>query len=152
MKNPSRQENKDSPSRPTKQQKKGNISESSSKSLLANVLDINDDYFSRDSRKSRSRAYNEAQIHTPIQRKNSAQADEDYSNDRDPIKRNLGAILNELKTLTQKITDDDADEEKELNWKFAAMVMDRLCMIFFATTTLISTIILMTSKNFFRFT
>lgn len=149
MKNPSR-ENKEYPSRPKQPNKSGNISESSSKSLLANVLDINDDYFSKDSRKTRSRGYNEESIHTP-NRKHSTHGDEDYSNDRDPIKRNLGAILNELKTLTQKITDDDADEEKELNWKFAAMVMDRLCMIFFATTTLISSIWLMTSKNFFRF-
>ena len=68
------------------------------------------------------------------------------------MKRNLGAILKELKVLTKKIEDDEEDEEKILGWKFAAMVIDRLCMIIFSFATLFATvIILLTSKNFFKF-
>jgi hypothetical protein len=66
------------------------------------------------------------------------------------VKRSLGGILKEIKQITQKIKDDEEDEQKELNWKFAAMVIDRLCLVIFATCTLVSTVsILMTSKNFF---
>jgi hypothetical protein len=69
-----------------------------------------------------------------------------------PFKKNLHAILKELRQLTKKIKDDDEDGEKELNWKFAAMVIDRLCMWIFTVATVVSTAgILLTSKNFFKF-
>lgn len=62
----------------------------------------------------------------------------------------IGSILKELGKLTQKIKDDDDDEAKELKWKFAAMVIDRLCMWFFIISTLVCTVgILFTSPNFF---
>lgn len=67
-------------------------------------------------------------------------------------KKIIGSILKELSKLTQKIKDDDDDEAKELNWKFAAMVIDRLCMIFFIVSTFGCTVgILLTSPNFFKF-
>ena len=66
-------------------------------------------------------------------------------------KKIIGSILKELHKLTQKIKDDDEDESKELNWKFAAMVLDRLCMIFFIVSTVVCTVgILLTSPNFFK--
>ena len=139
------------------------MSESSSKSLLANVLDINDDYFNKSSSRFKSRgninnnnmgsndAYSAKQIPPQAQRQESYE-EEDYANDPNLIKRNLGAILKELKTMTQKIEDDDLDEEKILRWKFAAMVIDRLCMVFFSIATFLSTVlILLTSENFFKF-
>jgi hypothetical protein len=118
------------------------IGETSSKSLLANVLDINDDYFSRNSFRFG---------HKPAHY--SSQSSEYFDeSDPNPLKRNLNQILKELRILTQKIKDDEDDEEKELNWKFAAMVMDRLCMLFFASCTFFFTIIiLLSSKNFFKF-
>jgi hypothetical protein len=67
-------------------------------------------------------------------------------------KKIIGAILKELSKLTQKIKDDDEDEAKELNWKFAAMVIDRLCMVFFIVSTAICTFgILFSAPNFFKF-
>ena len=36
--------------------------------------------------------------------------------------------------------DGDDEEEQSLNWKFAAMVIDRLCMYFFAFATFVSTV------------
>jgi hypothetical protein len=71
-------------------------------------------------------------------------------NDISSVKRSLSGILKEIRQITQKIKDDEEDEEKELNWKFAAMVIDRLCLVIFMFCTLTSTVsILMTSKNFF---
>lgn len=124
---------------------RNDISETSSKSLLANVLDINDDYFNKSSNRFKANNINKQTSN------NECDEDEDYSRDPNLVKRNLGAILKELKVLTQKIDDDEADEERILNWKFAAMVIDRLCMIFFSAATFLSTvIILLTSKNFFK--
>ena len=67
------------------------------------------------------------------------------------VKRNLHLILKEMRVITQKIKDDEDDEQKAFTWKFAAMVIDRLCMIIFAIANVVSTVgILLTSKNFFK--
>lgn len=164
----------------------GSINDISSKSLLANVLDMNDDfgvkqsYFSRDASKSKSKLFNEniansfAKYNSNNQlffkRDNSFSQVQNcencgeslYNNSSTtasmkcdssyPLRKNLHAILKELKQMTKKIKDDDEDTEKELNWKFAAMVIDRLCMYIFAIATFFSTtLILLTSKNFFKF-
>lgn len=51
----------------------------------------------------------------------------------------LMRILKEIEVLTSKTKQDLEDEHKKLNWKFAAMVIDRLCMILFALATFTST-------------
>ena len=67
------------------------------------------------------------------------------------LRRNLNLILKELRVITNKLREDEEDEEKSLNWKFAANVIDRLCMVFFAMATCFSfIIILLTSENFFK--
>ena len=67
------------------------------------------------------------------------------------LSKDLKFILKELRCITQKIKKDEYEEEKSLDWKFAAMVIDRLCMVLFYFATLISTcLILLTSKNFFK--
>ena len=151
--------------------------ELSSKSLLANVLDINDDfgvvnkasYFNKLSSNSiRSKLLNEQtnnvysqyQNNMPYLRKENGSLSQsfDYSgdvfvkekNDVSLLRRNLTNILKEIRVITNKIKDDEDDEKKSLNWKFAAMVIDRLCMYTFAIATFLSTVlILLTSKNFF---
>ena len=66
--------------------------------------------------------------------------------------QNLRMILKEIQTITRKIKGDEEDEEMSLDWKFAAMVIDRLCLIFFSMATFFSTaVILLTAKNFFKF-
>ena len=143
----------------------------SSKSLLANVLDINDDFGVMRSKHlkiskengilgnhlSRMGSYeNETNY---LNRENSLNSDINESTlsslskaEMQSLKLNLNLIFCELKYLTKKIRDDEDDESKSLYWKFAAMVIDRLCIIFFAAATLISTIIILfSSKNFFRF-
>jgi len=64
--------------------------------------------------------------------------------------QNLNMILKELQTITSKLKKED--EEKSLDWKFAAMVIDRLCLVIFSLATFISTALtVFTSKNFFKF-
>jgi nicotinic acetylcholine receptor, invertebrate len=149
--------------------KRESANDLSSKSLLANVLDINDDFgvvgpVKSKENKIKSKLFNDQIVFFKRENSNYNQnqncencGDSAYSSskgggDSYPLKKNLHAILRELRVLTKKIKDDDEDGEKELNWKFAAMVIDRLCMWIFAFATFFSTtLILLTSKNFFKF-
>ena len=54
--------------------------------------------------------------------------------------RELSLILKELRVITDKIKDDEDSAAFENDWKFAAMVLDRLCLIFFTAFTIIATI------------
>uniref|UniRef100_A0A1I8H475 Neur_chan_LBD domain-containing protein n=2 Tax=Macrostomum lignano TaxID=282301 RepID=A0A1I8H475_9PLAT len=51
----------------------------------------------------------------------------------------LAAVVRELQVITKKIADDTADGEISSEWKFAARVVDRLCLIIFSCFTVIST-------------
>jgi hypothetical protein len=65
----------------------------------------------------------------------------------------LNLILKELQFITKKIKTDDEQDEMSQDWKFTAMVVDRLCLVLFAVATFISTAAtLLTAKNFFKFT
>jgi hypothetical protein len=67
------------------------------------------------------------------------------------VKRNLNMIFKELHLISKKIKEDEELELKSLKWKFAAMVIDRFCLVFFASSTVISTtVILFTCENFFK--
>ena len=179
------------------------LNELSSKSLLANVLDINDDFgvipikqvnfnihpngkfrapaTTMTNRSGATRAlsppYNHVQQHhhsshhfiatrhgerlpscqNPVSPASDGHADNvcnscgSNKNEMSMVKRNLHLILKEMRVITQKIKDDEDDEQKAFTWKFAAMVIDRLCMIIFAIANVVSTVgILLTSKNFFK--
>lgn len=54
--------------------------------------------------------------------------------------RELGQILKELRMITDKLRKDDEAAEITNDWKFAAMVVDRLCLIIFTLFTVIATI------------
>lgn len=55
------------------------------------------------------------------------------------LKEQLGPILRELEVISTKTKQDIDDKYKSLNWKFAAMVIDRMCLYLFAVATLTST-------------
>jgi nicotinic acetylcholine receptor, invertebrate len=143
----------------------------SSKSLLANVLNTSDDFGVLKSNKIKSKIVNNRingfNSHCPngqpyLKRENSGLSQSIYEcsnevaltankNDYSTLKRSLNAILKELRCMTQKLKDDEEEEEQSLNWKFAAMVIDRLCMYFFLIATFISTAsILFTSSNLYK--
>jgi len=73
------------------------------------------------------------------------------SNETTVLSNNMKSILKELRYITHKIKRDEYEEEKSLDWKFAAMVIDRLCMILFYLATFVTTcLILLTSKSFYK--
>jgi nicotinic acetylcholine receptor len=160
------------------------FNENGSKSLLANVLNKNDEFgvvnFSKDIKKTKQvskllkpklsnghiyfrddmeQAYFKRENSFPqaYSTNNSSDSHDDASflihnkSEYLLVKRTLTMILKELRLMTQKIKTDEHFEEIGLNWKFAAMVIDRLCMIVFAFATFISTAgILFTSPNLYK--
>ena len=55
------------------------------------------------------------------------------------IQRELSLILKELRVITDKIHDEEDTAAIENDWKFAAMVLDRLCLITFTLFTFVAT-------------
>ena len=109
------------------------LNELSSKSLLANVLNTNDSFGVLKNNKIKSKILNDKinSIYSQytnglpyLRRENSglSQSTYDYSgdggskNDISVLKRSLNLILKELRCMTQKLKDDEEEEEQELNW------------------------------------
>ena len=59
--------------------------------------------------------------------------------------RELQCILKELKFITNRMKIRDEEEEIIMDWKFAAMVIDRFCLITFTAFTVITTIAVLMS-------
>lgn len=59
--------------------------------------------------------------------------------------RELQSILKELKFITNRMKIRDEEEEIIMDWKFAAMVIDRFCLITFTAFTIITTIAVLLS-------
>ena len=67
------------------------------------------------------------------------------------FRKELKTLLEELNKITKKIEEDNEDEEKKLEWKFAGIVLDKLFLyIFTFLTTILTCIILLTAPNFFK--
>ena len=56
-----------------------------------------------------------------------------------PLQREFGLILKEIRIITDRIREDDEASAAAGDWKFAAMVLDRMCLIFFTTFTIVAT-------------
>ena len=54
--------------------------------------------------------------------------------------RELKSILKEMRFMTNRLKAMDEENEIESDWKFAAMVIDRCCLIIFTTFTIVTTI------------
>ncbi len=64
----------------------------------------------------------------------------------------LKQLLKNLKCITKKIKEDQNDDQKIFQWKFAAKVIDRFCAVLFTFLTILSTTgVLFSSNNFFKF-
>lgn len=123
------------------------LKEKSSKSLLANVLDMDDDF-----RPSSTLPHSHVHPHHPShahppQHNNGGfislppPADDSALGTSFPpgVHRELSLILKEIRVITDKIRDDEESAVIENDWKFAAMVLDRLCLITFTLFTIIAT-------------
>ncbi|KAF0770456.1 acetylcholine receptor subunit alpha-type acr-16-like isoform X4 [Aphis craccivora] len=111
------------------------LRERSSRSLLANVLDIDDDF--RASVLSH-RVYNNgaASSSSPASESRSVC---NYS------ARELQLILQEVRYITDHMRKQQDDQEVINDWKYAAMVVDRFCLIVFTFFTLVATVAVMYS-------
>ena len=99
------------------------LRERSSKSLLANVLDLDDDIRANSNNSHYARVAME--VDTTLQT---------Y-----PGRHELRSILKELQFLTDKMKKDEEYDDVCNDWKFAAMVIDRLCLWLFTVFTIVST-------------
>ena len=153
------------------------LSDRFSRSLLANILDLDDfrslrsvHNFRHASTRSASSCYSDCQSsHTTNSFRSSelhrssttsggrehwdtTEASEHIHRKSTPVKVNYGIsprksvaaslleeILSELRLLTNKMKADDRTEDGCSDWKFAAMVIDRLCLCLFVIFTIIST-------------
>uniref|UniRef100_A0A8D9AHI9 Neuronal acetylcholine receptor subunit alpha-7 n=2 Tax=Cacopsylla melanoneura TaxID=428564 RepID=A0A8D9AHI9_9HEMI len=113
------------------------LKERSSKSLLANVLDIDDD-FRHNTLQSSS--------HTFLRHDDSGGGTILHATTSciGPH-RELTLILKELRVITDKIQKEDEAAEITNDWKFAAMVVDRMCLIIFTLFTILATVAVLCS-------
>ncbi|XP_076334170.1 neuronal acetylcholine receptor subunit alpha-7-like isoform X2 [Tachypleus tridentatus] len=100
------------------------LNERCSRSLLANVLDIDDTLRLQNSTSGYlqvSSGEETSTVHTCIS-----------------IQRELNSILKELRFITNRMKQDDQANDIIAEWKFAAMVIDRICLITFSLFAIIS--------------
>ncbi|CAH8642337.1 unnamed protein product [Schistosoma rodhaini] len=85
-----------------------------------------------------------------ISNKNKSQIDPDQSSSiiMNPFliyKSDLEFIITELRFITKKLRDNEQDELMSLEWKFAARVIDRFCLIIFSLCNIIVTFAILCS-------
>lgn len=59
------------------------------------------------------------------------------------MQEELHTILKELRFITDRMKKADEGDEIISDWKFAAMVVDRLCLIVFTMFTVLATIVIL---------
>ncbi|KAJ8955313.1 hypothetical protein NQ318_003406, partial [Aromia moschata] len=120
------------------------LKERSSKSLLANVLDIDDDFRNVSGATSGS---NNATMTTSLGTGfiRHPTTIEDTAVPGTAGQRDLQLILRELQFITNRMKKADEEAEVISDWKFAAMVVDRFCLIIFTMFTIIATVAVLLS-------
>ncbi|XP_063703036.1 neuronal acetylcholine receptor subunit alpha-7-like isoform X2 [Culicoides brevitarsis] len=132
------------------------LKERSSKSLLANVLDIDDDFRHncRPLTPGGTLPHNPTYyrtIHTddgsigPLAGSRMPDAVQPHTCISSSADYELALILKEIRFITDMMRQEDEDSEVAKDWKFAAMVVDRLCLIIFTLFTIITTVGILTS-------
>ncbi len=114
--------------------------ENSSKSLLANITNIDD--------QSYIRTNNQLLIPVINHVENSLPNDDC---DMNFYRSDIRMIMSELKFLTDYVRKEEAEDDISQDWKFSAMVIDRLCLVLFTImTTIFSYVTLFSAPNFFK--
>jgi len=120
------------------------LKEKSSKSLLANVLDMDDDFVPTSGMPHNHHQPGQQNLQKNggfIRVSGSVTGNDSLdSNYPTTVPRELSLILKEIKVITDKIRDDEESSALEGDWKFAAMVLDRLCLITFTLFTIVATL------------
>ncbi|XP_058814426.1 neuronal acetylcholine receptor subunit alpha-7 isoform X7 [Topomyia yanbarensis] len=115
------------------------LKERSSKSLLANVLDIEDDFRHTTSGITGSTtAISSSGFSRPI-------TVEEHHTMSGCSHKDLHCILKELQFITNRMRKADDEAELISDWKFAAMVVDRFCLFVFTLFTIIATVTVLLS-------
>ncbi|KAL3289864.1 hypothetical protein HHI36_023255 [Cryptolaemus montrouzieri] len=116
------------------------LKERSSKSLLANVLDIDDDFrnVSGGNNASMTTSLGGGFMRHPT-------TIEDTALPSTGTQRDLQHILRELQFITNRMKKSDEEAEVISDWKFAAMVVDRFCLIIFTLFTIVATVAVLVS-------
>ncbi|KAK0162376.1 hypothetical protein PV327_008720 [Microctonus hyperodae] len=115
-----------------------------SMSLIANVLDMNDDYRLRPPITNISSTYTRTPAHETPGRPATVE-DTTATLPLNGTQSELQRILKELQFITKRMKRGECDSETISDWKFAAMAVDRLCLIVFTLFTLIATIAVLLS-------
>lgn len=116
------------------------LKERSSRSLLANVLDLDDDFRQvNNTQNIASSGGNNCGGFIRVQPSGALDDPSTAMHSCFSIQRELIAILKELRYVTNKMREKDETDEVASDWKFGAMVIDRLCLILFSVFTVVST-------------
>ena len=76
---------------------------------------------------------------------------ESHSCEIEMIRSELRTIISHLATLTQQVRQQEELDAISQDWKFAAMIIDRLCLILFsASMALFTALTLLSTPNFFK--
>jgi len=119
------------------------LKEKACKSLLANVLDMDDDLRALSSgggfiKLNGFHQENNSNHSSDMNHVNSSHVN--IPSACSSANRELKCILKEMRFMTNRLKAMDEENEIESDWKFAAMVIDRFCLIIFTTFTIVTTI------------
>ncbi|KYN32882.1 Neuronal acetylcholine receptor subunit alpha-7, partial [Trachymyrmex septentrionalis] len=130
----------------------------SSKSLLANVLDLDDNALAHAPTTPHHQhatplphaSYPHQISHTPHHHPHpqdapTPQVETILQNACFCARYELVLILKEIKMITNQLKNEDENTKISNDWKFAAMVIDRMCLIIFTLFTIIATITVLLS-------
>ncbi|CAF4109965.1 unnamed protein product [Adineta steineri] len=127
-------------------------------SLPNNVIDVNRQSFQliEDPNKERSESpikYSSTSNSNKIPRSYRQQdlSREVHSFDTEMIRSELRVIISHLAILTHHTHHEEKLDNESQDWKFMAMVIDRLCLIFFTLSmALFTTLTLLSTPNFYK--
>jgi hypothetical protein len=127
----------------------------SSKSLLANITGTDDQPFI-----STTVTLPDASTNHIVTRQSSKCRNPHHHHDPNDVllprdmrvfRSEMRTIVAELKFLTGYVRKEEAEDDVSQDWKFSAMVIDRLCLILFSMmTTIFSYVTLFSAPNFFK--
>ena len=126
----------------------------SSKSLLANVTDNDNQFYIHGNKTLPMTTMNHFVQHqqhkcqSPHHQESSSAL---LPRDMRTFCYEMRAIMSELRFITDYIRKGEEEDGIAQDWKFAAMVIDRLCLILFSVMTIVlSYVTLFSAKNFFK--